>query len=122
MINKVFLFHTPLYCFVAYCQKNNTLTCHSMNIEQVLYEYEPDNNESLEVKCPVVIEKDHANEYLAFVNETNEIIVLGIPRLNVVKKKKINFEVYALEYSKAENALIAVDKTLKNIACVDIWK
>ena len=26
MINKVFLFHTPLYCFVAYCQKNNTLT------------------------------------------------------------------------------------------------
>ena len=120
--DKLFLFHTPLYCFVAYCRKSNTLTCHSINTEQILYEYEPDDKESLEVKCPVAVEKDHANEYLAFVSEKNVLIVLSIPNLKAVTKRKINFEVCALEYSKSENVLIAVDSALRNIAYIDIWK
>ena len=85
-IDKVFLFHTPLYCFVAFNERNKNLICHSINIEQMLYEYEPDEEMDIIIKSPVLIEKKNANEYLAFINENNEIIVLTIPNLKECKK------------------------------------
>ena len=120
-IDKVFIFHTPLYCFVAFNEQNKSLICHSINIDQVLFEYEPDEEKNLIIKCPVMIEKRNANEYLAFVNEKNEIIVLTIPELNEFKKCSVDFEVCILEYSKESNVLIAVEKGGCSIAYVNIW-
>jgi WD40 repeat protein len=120
-IDKVFIFHTPLYCFVAFNEQNKSLICHSINIDQVLFEYEPDEEMNLIIKCPVIIEKRNANEYLAFVNEKNEIIVLTIPELNEFKKCSVDFEVCILEYSKESNVLIAVEKGGCSIAYVNIW-
>ena len=76
---------------------------------------------NLIIKSPVIIEKRNANEYLAFVNEKNEIVVLTIPELNEFKKCSLNFEVCVLEYSKESNVLIAVEKGGCSIAYVNIW-
>ena len=121
-IDKVFLFHTPLYCFVAFNEHNKNLICHSINIEQVLYEYEPNEEMNVSIKSPVLIEKKNANEYLAFINENNEIIVLTIPNLKECKKYKLNFEASILEYSKENCILIAIENNGCSIAYINIWE